>query len=290
MDAFGGHPIAFLHVRLRDRRTPRLKFALITDTHLVRPGRLAYGLDPLQRLSRVIDAIRNVAPDIDRLVVLGDLADEAELEAYAALLQITSVLSAPVTYLVGNHDDRERARSVLPPENFDPNGFVQSAIACDFAQFLFLDTVLPGSHAGAYCEMRKEWLKVQLRGSGTRDVYVFQHHPITDAGTDIDHLKLDPNCGLAEILREHGRVRHIFCGHVHRTISGAFDGLSWTALHGTNQQTNAFYRDRAERLQDGPSQVALVSFAPGRHTMLFHDALDRHLLIPPTTASAIGAR
>ncbi|CDZ68173.1 Hypothetical protein, partial CDS, partial [Neorhizobium galegae bv. orientalis] len=57
----------------------------VTDTHLVAPGNLLFGIDPMQRLEAVLRKIEAEFSDADLCVISGDLADAGDPEAYQIL-------------------------------------------------------------------------------------------------------------------------------------------------------------------------------------------------------------
>lgn len=214
-----------------------MKVIHVTDTHLVAAGEKLHGLDPLERLRLCFDDIAAHHSDADLCVLTGDLTDTGQTDAYVLLKELLAILPMPTSLMLGNHDHRQRFCDVFSNTSKDSNGFVQWSEATSEGVLLFLDTNEPGTDEGVYCEQRHEWLREQLAKYNDRPVYVFMHHPPFDIGIpDMDALRLR-NCEtFAQTLAGHNNICHLFFGHVHRPISGQWQGISFSALHGTNHQ------------------------------------------------------
>ena len=124
-----------------------MKLIHLTDTHLVEPGQILYGLNPLERLNLAIASINSLHADADRVVITGDLTHWGQLGAYHALQASLVELKPAHTLILGNHDNRELFRGVFKDALMDENGFVQGVHDTKAGQFLFLDTNQPGTHS-----------------------------------------------------------------------------------------------------------------------------------------------
>ncbi|MEL7396244.1 MAG: phosphodiesterase, partial [Pseudomonadota bacterium] len=96
---------------------------------------------------------------------------------------------------------------------------------------ILLDTKDEGTHAGAFCVTRQAWLEQQLAASDG-PVWLFLHHaPFATglAAMDTIGMKDEDARALAELLRAHGRVEHLFFGHYHRPMSGVWNGIPFSS-------------------------------------------------------------
>jgi len=151
-----------------------MKLIHLTDTHLVEPDQILYGLNPLERLNLAVASINSLHADADLVVITGDLTHLGQLGAYHALHESLTALKPAYTLILGNHDNRELFRSVFSEALEDENGFVQGVQETAVGQFLFLDTNQPGTHSGWYCANRLHWLSEQLKRSGdTPKIYFY---------------------------------------------------------------------------------------------------------------------
>ena len=215
-----------------------MKLIHLTDTHLVEPGQILYGLNPLERLNLAVASINSLHADADQVVITGDLTHLGQLGAYHALHESLAALKPAYTLILGNHDNRELFRSVFSDALEDKNGFVQGVQETAVGQFLFLDTNQPGTHSGWYCANRLHWLSEQLKRSGDTPKYIFMHHPPFDVALEpMDRIGLVQRDEFLQVLSPYlGYVRHLFFGHVHRPISGSWHGVPFSTLRGTNHQ------------------------------------------------------
>ena len=154
-----------------------MKFVIVPDLHLVAPPERLWGLDPNARLDACLSDIERWHGDAEFCVIMGDLADRGERDAYRALEKRLAAFPMETVLLVGNHDDRAAFQRVFPDAPHDENGFVQGERITDAGRFLFLDTFKGGTSAGEYCEKRRAWLTDRLAAAGDAPVYLFMHHP-----------------------------------------------------------------------------------------------------------------
>ena len=214
------------------------KFIHLTDTHLVTPGELLYGNDPLQRLQAAVQSMAAEHGDAAFCLITGDLAHWGEPAAYAALQECLQALPMPVHLLIGNHDNRMAFRARFVDTPVDPFGYVQRVMPFAQGLMLMLDTNEPGVSHGVFCARRRQWLAEQLRESGDTPLWLAMHHPPFDVGLpSMDAIGLHDAQAFAEVLAPHRhRVRHLFFGHVHRPISGSWQGIPFSTLRATNHQ------------------------------------------------------
>lgn len=212
-----------------------MKIIQVTDLHLVAPGERLFGLDPLSRLEDCIADLNRNHADADLVVFCGDLTDNGDPLAYAALSQRLATLAAPHRLMLGNHDDRAAFRAAFP-QTPTADGFVQSVVDLPAGRIVLLDTLEPGQVQGRLCELRLGWLDAAL--GEAQDALLFMHHPPFPIGVpSLDDSRLADSQRLAQLLGRRGNVRHIFAGHVHRFANGSWCGIPFTTLRGTNHQS-----------------------------------------------------
>lgn len=207
------------------------KLLILTDLHMVEPGQMIIGLDPGARLRAVLDHALARHGDADRMILTGDLTHHGRPAQYDRLRAALRDVPMPITYLPGNHDDRAALRAAFPEAATCADGFVQCVIDSPTHRLICLDTLDPGStpyHAGLLCPARMDFLHRALETAAGRHCLVFQHHPPFAVGFDgMDAIALlngDAQCAL---LRDFN-VTHLIAGHIHRTISGRAEGVSFT--------------------------------------------------------------
>ena len=229
--------------------------------HLRGAGQTIIGLDPIARLREALDAAIGDHPDAKALILMGDLTHSGRSEEYEILNDILQDCPIPVTYMIGNHDLRAPFRATFPDVPVTPQGHVQRIIDLPDHRIITLDThagdVVP-THSGFLCGDRMAWLDAALAGTDGRLPLVFTHHPPHAIGLPgMDEIALRNGEALLDRL---ARVNaHLFCGHVHRTISGQARGVPFTMFKSTCHQAPL-------DLQDADSTLSTAE--PGAYGLL----------------------
>ena len=247
-----------------------MKLIHLTDLHLMPPGETLWGLDPFARFDAALTDIAAHHADADLCVITGDLTEKGDVAAYEMLKERLARFPLEAHLLLGNHDDRAHYLKVFG--GADANGHVQHAITREGCHLLFLDTLKgPPSSAGLYDALRRNWLKARLAAAGSAPVYLFMHHPPFDIGHALmDLIKLDDAEEFAALLKGHD-IRHIFFGHAHRTISGSWNGIAFSALPSLNHQLPLVGGSVETVYSDEPPMYASVTISP-EMTVVHSDA------------------
>ena len=218
------------------------KILIFSDIHLTSGGKEIIGLDPLGRLKLALhDALYN-HPDAQHIVFTGDLAHDGDFNAYQSLRKVIQGIKIPITFMMGNHDNRTIFSQVFPSVVFDINNFLQSSSSIDSYELLFLDTlqapaILSEKHEGFLCEKRLGWLDKKLENSKQKKVVIFMHHPPFPVGFKArDPNGLHNSKNFFSILKKYHHVIHIISGHIHRTISGHINGFGFSIFKSTCHQ------------------------------------------------------
>jgi Icc protein len=210
-----------------------MKIAWLSDLHLVVPGSdLPRGVDPALRTELCLDDIRARHADADRLIITGDLIQLRHIGAYGLLKELLEEMPMPTKLLVGNHDDRAAFFEVFPHMPHEL-GYVQSSEVVDGHQLIYLDTVADdGKHHGQLDSVRLKWLDKVLSQCAC-PALLFMHHPPAMVGIPaLDKMRLNAgDQALHDILQRHKeRSIHLFCGHVHRSLSGTWGGFPYAVM------------------------------------------------------------
>lgn len=246
-----------------------MKFIHLTDTHLVDPANRLHGLDPAGRFSPCIDSINSLHADAQCCVISGDLADAGESAAYRFLADQIRRCRVPCYLMIGNHDHRQQFSQHFPHTALDDNGFVQYTLQTSAGVFVFLDTVLEGTHSGFYCEARQAWLKETLDYYRDAPVYLFMHHPPFDIQMPcLDRIGLTNKREFADIVDGYKNLRHLFFGHAHRPLSGNWLGISFSSLRGTNHQVGLDFQTDKIIYVDEPPEYSVVFIS--EQTLVVH--------------------
>ena len=238
-----------------------MKIVQVSDPHMKAKGKMLHGIDPSARLAACVADINRHHSDAAFVVVSGDVSDDGTAESYARAGELLRPLKPMLRLMPGNHDSRGEFLRAFRGVGRDESGFVQSEVALRGRSFVFLDTVRAGAHDGEFCARRARWLGGRLdsaRGSGRR-AYVFAHHPPMRINVPyLDRLRLLDRGRLAAALSpRRDVVRHLFFGHVHRTISGVWRGFPFSCAKGLSHQTALDMLDE----QNPPYTAAAPAYA-----------------------------
>jgi len=255
-----------------------MKFIHLTDPHLVPRGCRLYGLDPNERLRAAIADINAHHRDAEFVLITGDLAHHGEAAAYNALRQALDVLAVPWHLLIGNHDDRAVFKAMFPEVPVDEHGFMQTVIESSAGPFVLLDTHDAGTHEGRLCSSRLGWLDRTLTSLRGQDVFLAMHHPPLMLNLPaMDHLGLAGRDDLAGLLERHRNIRHIFFGHVHRPVHGAWQGVPFSTQRALNHQVALHFDEQPRDCIPGshePPAYAVALISDGSVVIHVHDLLD----------------
>lgn len=260
-----------------------MKLIHLTDTHLVNAGERLYGLDPRARLDAAIADINRHHRDAGLAVVTGDLTHFGDAGAYQQFTESMAALRIPHVALVGNHD---RRRACLQHVSTAPRsgGFVQGITRTEVGTLMFLDTLDETTHAGRLCPERLVWLETALANEPAETpLFIFMHHPPFAVGVkDMDDIALIERSDFERAIGPYvPRIRHLFFGHVHRPISGSWNGIAFSTCKGTNHQVALDLSPDAPHLASHePPSYAIALISQESMIVHTHDYLDRSPRFP----------
>jgi 3',5'-cyclic AMP phosphodiesterase CpdA len=202
--------------------------AQISDVHVTAEGTLLYKrIDTAGYLERAVAHILGLETRPDVVIASGDLVDGGKPEEYARLRRLLAPLPMPVYLIPGNHDAREPLRTAFADHAYLPKeGFLHYAVEHSPLRLIGLDTLVPGKPYGELCAERLGWLSARLEERRDVPTLLFLHHPPFDCGIDaFDRARLNGgDTALADLVRRHGNVERVACGHVHRPIQRRWAG------------------------------------------------------------------
>lgn len=243
------------------------KLLVFTDLHLLDPGEMIIGLDPSARFVEGLAHALAQHPDAKRLILLGDLTHHGRSSQYAQLEQLLQDVPVPISFLMGNHDNRAVFLKRFPDAETTSRGHVQQMVDLGETCLITLDSLEPTSlphHSGFLCPDRLEWLERALTWADGRQVLLAIHHPPVMTGfAGMDRIALQNREALREMLLGYAGDVHVICGHVHRTISGRSDGLSFTCFKSPcHQQPMVLGAAETDHSVDEPGAYGIVLCGP----------------------------
>jgi Icc protein len=258
----------------------------ITDIHL--------GFEPdnpaefnRKRLDQVIAYMARPGHRPDMLLATGDLVDRGDGDSYRRLRNALSLCPFPVWPCVGNHDIRANFAEHFPEIPL-ADGFVQYEIPdTGNLRLLVIDTLEEGRHGGAFCDTRAAWLSERLAEAPEMPTVIVMHHPPLEVGIDWMDGGEDERWArlFGATIAPHAQVRAMICGHLHRSISAAWNGRTVTICSSTAPQLaldlspiDAERPDNRPMIIADPPAYALHRWN-GREMVSHFDTADEHVML-----------
>jgi len=200
----------------------------ITDTHITKYKKLAQDrVDTYPRLEATVHSLNGLSMKPDVVLITGDLADDRHTDSYKRLLVCLEPLTMPYYIIPGNHDDRGLLRYFFPNHpGMSDYPFIQYAVDDYPVRLIGINTVVEGSDFVLLGEKKLLWLDNFLNENTEKPTLIFMHHPLFKTGIDeIDFYALEGVGDFWRIVKKHSQIKHILCGHLHRSIQTHFAGV-----------------------------------------------------------------
>ena len=208
-------------------------FLHLSDLHLVPPGELVGGVDPMRQMQGVLARIGKLDVSPAFVVVSGDLSNDGSAKSYEVVKGVLEELggegkNTPVLLALGNHDDRATFRRViLEEEGADGQKPYHHSRVIDGLRVIVLDSTIPGEDGGALGAAQLTWLEEELQGSAARGNLIVLHHPCRLAGPahhEPAFILREASALEALVERHQDRVVGVLAGHSHQANSAPFGG------------------------------------------------------------------
>lgn len=191
----------------------------ITDPHLFAEadGRLL-GMNTRDSLEKVIDKVLLEQPQIDLLLVSGDLSQDGTAESYQAFRQMSARIKAPTHWFAGNHDEPQVMEQVAEGMVAAGGADVLKPVI-DIGQWriTLLNSAVPGSVPGFLPESQLQLLAQALSEAPQRHHLVcLHHHPVSIDCQWMAPIGLRNPEALFEVIDRFPAVRAVLWGHIHQ--------------------------------------------------------------------------
>ena len=213
--------------RIDDRSFDRnfVSIAQITDTHLfAERDRTLTGIPTQQSFQAVLAHIQQTVPEIDLLLLTGDLSQDCSAESYLFMRRCLEEFGKPAYALAGNHDIIPLMQSHLPSEN------VHLERSLDFGdahpwRLIMLNSVVVEAVHGYLDNAELDYLETDLQAHPDQPTLIAFHHPAIAIGTSwMDCISLENKEQFWEICDRYPQVQVVVNGHAHQ----AFDQIHST--------------------------------------------------------------
>ena len=245
-----------------------LRFAHISDLHVVADAsHLQYGVDTAAVLRQAIDMLNRLRPDF--VVAGGDLISDESEDSYRRLHELLRPLTAPIHFLMGNHDARAAFRRIFHPSGLPTADPVCGAFEAGGMRFLLLDSSLPGKEEGAFSADQLRWLEEELRAHTDRPTWIFLHHqPLPIYIRWLDRLGLANAEPFLSLVSRHPQVAAVAYGHVHQARSFRYGRTLFASVPALAFQFSPVNQE-PETTKDSPG-FRVVEIAGGQMRQWLH--------------------
>jgi len=221
----------------------RVKFAVISDPHLSYPAANTKDSVKMEDSSvmlfqEAIDGV-NAIPDLDFVVLTGDLTKDAEPWNIDLLREMVEEIRVPVYAVLGNHEvspipakDKEPALATLVGSSkysvvFALNGYgfegprsYWSAEPVPGVFLIGLDTTKVGSWGGKVSEAQLRWLEKELSANRDKLTIVVGHHLLVpfreeEKKAEWKNFYLDNADEVIALFEKYPQVSFYLSGHRH---------------------------------------------------------------------------
>ena len=234
----------------------------LTDCHLFAdPTTALREIVTWPRFTSVLQSIRRQVPELDLLVITGDIAHDEVPATYDAVVGELRDWSNKVRVVPGNHDLRAALGERFAGSTNPCAGRVTFHQQWEDWQVIGLDSKRPGDVSGALGEDQLSWLRERLEVTKQLDTLLFMHHPpISVHSPWLDRIGLEDAAQLEPVLNDFPQVRLIGCGHVHHEVVAKFG----PATVFTTPAVGPRFRPRTEQLviDEGPPGFRLWELLP----------------------------
>lgn len=264
----------------------KLKFIHISDTHILKnyDGTMLEGLSPEMLFGQAADYIRAYYPDLDFVVISGDLVHEGGASDYDYFKQVIGRCFGGVTvYLcLGNHDRREAFREGFLCEEADDTPYCYATDLGDSGvRMIVLDSSYDNSGKGFADRGQLEWLKDTLETPAENGSVLVIHHPPYLSANDpmaAAHGLMNSD-ELYEIIGG-SDVFAVLSGHTHQVSATTFGGIP----HFTADSTAFGVAVDSEYMSINNRVGFAYCTAEDKHISVSHIAFDKEL----TTSTRIS--
>ena len=189
-----------------------LKLTQITDLHLgPTPDFTCRNLKTYDSLKAVLEAIKDDGRGEDRLLITGDIASDAQPQAYRLLDQLLWSERKQALWLPGNHDRMDLMQKNLKHFPFMP------VYKSDHWAIIMLDSSMPGQPGGIISTAELQGLEQHLTDLTDKNILVAMHHsPVEVDSYWVDQHRISNYQQLSKLLAAHGKVRALINGHIHQ--------------------------------------------------------------------------
>lgn len=207
------------------------KIIFLSDLHLVENKKTNLNdCNTLERLKKINNHLLASEPNIDAIILMGDLSQDGSILSYQHLLNELKIFSCPIYSIPGNHDEINNWQQA-----FD-NSIISTVKHFELFgwNFLGLNTVIEGENSGWMSENELQWLDKKLNElSDEKIILLMHHHPISFSKPLIDKYILKNANEFFEIIKNKNNIHLVIFGHVHNVVEIIYNKITFLSCPST---------------------------------------------------------
>jgi len=151
------------------------------------------------------------------------LVHEATESAYQKLADHLSLLSFPLYYLPGNHDNPDMMNAIMTANGHHTVKFIKAGQW----QIILLESTLIGEHRGELSNAELRFLHDTLEKNASEHCLIaVHHHPVFIDSPWMDEMVLTNAEDFLNIVDDFNNIRGIIWGHIHQEFELERKGVS----------------------------------------------------------------
>jgi Icc protein len=211
--------------------TSPLHVIQLSDTHLFAAlNRELLGVATASSLNTVLNAVRQLQPRPEVMLLTGDLSQDESLESYQHLYKFIQSLDIPAYWLPGNHDCLPLMEQLLVGSSISTAKTFQIAPW----NFILLNSAQPGKVHGELSSSSLDWLEQQLQQRLDQPTVVALHHPPCSIGSAwMDQIGLRQPEAFTRLIERYQQVKLVLFGHIHQEFATTRMGVHYLGCPST---------------------------------------------------------
>ena len=188
----------------------------MSDLHLTSDKHPIWGVDTYEQFIKALNSIGSI-PNIDCIVVSGDIADDGNLLTYQYADDMLNSFSVPVLWCPGNHDNIDTLFAFAKSSK----SIIENPVTINGIQLIPLNTVAPDENCpnlnrsrGVLFENDFQYLRKNILGQDNPSILVM-HHPSIDPGGWMTNKILKNGELFNDTIQHYRNIILILYGHIH---------------------------------------------------------------------------
>ncbi len=209
----------------------------LTDLHLFAdPAGLFNHINTRDSFAKVLSHIHQHYERPDIIIITGDMAHDGATETYRFIAESLKTFSAPVHYVLGNHDHPENADQAYPLE------WVTTSNHCLLSdwQIILVDSnnhPMPDSYEGEVSHAELQRIKALIAQHPDKSTVIAMHHNLPDHNDRGINFEVRNHQQVMQCFEQLPTIKLVISGHVHQEFVIVQQGICYLSTPATGYQS-----------------------------------------------------